>query len=69
MRSAHIFCGWSKRLKPNESRRFHPQCVAPTMASSKVHVVDYGSATKKKADRALGCIEREKARRFRLNVE
>jgi hypothetical protein len=21
MRYAHIFCGWSKRLKPNESRR------------------------------------------------
>jgi hypothetical protein len=35
----------------------------------KVHVVDYGSAKKKKADRALGCIEREKARRFHLKVE
>lgn len=21
MRYAHIFCGWSKRLKPNENRR------------------------------------------------
>ena len=28
MRYAHIFCGWSKRLKPNESRpRLHPHCL------------------------------------------
>src|ERR1700730_7910856 len=27
MRYAHIFCGSSKRPKPNESRRFHPQCL------------------------------------------
>ena len=34
-----------------------------------VHVVDYGSAKKKNADRALGCIQREKLRHFHLKVE
>jgi len=34
-----------------------------------VHVVGYGSAAKKNADRALGCIQREKARHFHLKIE
>ena len=34
-----------------------------------VHVVEYGSAKKKTADRALGCIQREKLRHFHLKVE
>jgi len=34
-----------------------------------VHVVGYGPAKKRIADRALGCIQREKARRFHLKVE
>jgi hypothetical protein len=32
-----------------------------------VHVVDYGQAEKNLADRALGCIRREKQRRYHLN--
>jgi hypothetical protein len=28
MRYAHIFCGWSKRLKPNESSRAPLRCMA-----------------------------------------
>jgi hypothetical protein len=34
-----------------------------------VHVVDYGLAKKKLADRALRCIQREKQRRFHLKEE
>ena len=34
-----------------------------------VHVVGYGSAKKKNADRALRCIQREKLRHFHLKVE
>jgi hypothetical protein len=34
-----------------------------------VHAAEYGSATKKNADRAIGCIQREKARHFHLKVE
>jgi hypothetical protein len=34
-----------------------------------VHVVEYGSAKKKNADRALRCIQREKLRHFHLKVE
>jgi hypothetical protein len=34
-----------------------------------VHIVEYGSAKKKNADRALGCIQREKLRHFHLKVE
>jgi hypothetical protein len=34
-----------------------------------VHVVDYGLAKKKLSDRALRCIQREKQRRYHLNVE
>jgi hypothetical protein len=34
-----------------------------------VHVAEYGSATKKNADRALRCIQREKARQFHLKVK
>jgi len=34
-----------------------------------VHVVEYGRANKKTADRALRCIQRERARHFHLNVE
>ena len=34
-----------------------------------VHVIVYGLAKKKQADQALGCIHREKARRFHLKVE
>jgi hypothetical protein len=33
------------------------------------HVIEYGLAKKKHADRALGCIQREKARRFHLKTE
>ena len=33
-----------------------------------VHVVEYGAA-KKNADRAIGCIQREKLRHFHLKVE
>ena len=33
-----------------------------------VHVAEYGSA-KKNADRAIGCIQREKLRHFYLKVE
>jgi hypothetical protein len=34
-----------------------------------VHVVEYGLAEKKDADRALRCIQREKLRQFHLRVE
>jgi hypothetical protein len=34
-----------------------------------VHVVDYGAAKKKVADRAIRCIQREKARRYHLKLE
>jgi hypothetical protein len=34
-----------------------------------VHVAGYGLAKKKKADRALRCIQREKLRHFHLKVE
>lgn len=34
-----------------------------------VHVVEYGQASKKNADRALRYIQREKARHFHLKVE
>jgi hypothetical protein len=34
-----------------------------------VHIVEYGSSKKKNADRALRCIQREKARRFHLKIE
>lgn len=34
-----------------------------------VRVVDYGQANKKKADRALRCIQREKARSFHLKLQ
>jgi hypothetical protein len=34
-----------------------------------VHVVDYGSAKKKLADRALRCIQRETSRRFHPKEE
>lgn len=34
-----------------------------------VHVVGYGLTKKKIADRAIGCIQREKARHFHLKVE
>jgi hypothetical protein len=34
-----------------------------------VHVIDYGLAKKKHADRAIACIQRDKARRFHLKVE
>ena len=34
-----------------------------------VHVIDYGLAKKKVADRALRCIQREKLRRYHLKVE
>jgi hypothetical protein len=33
-----------------------------------VHVVEYGLAKKKNADRALRCIQREKSRHFHLKV-
>ena len=34
-----------------------------------VHVVNYGSAKKRVADRAIGCIRREKLRRYHLKLE
>jgi hypothetical protein len=34
-----------------------------------MHVRNYGSAKKKTADRALGCIQREKQRRYHLKLE
>ena len=34
-----------------------------------VHVIDYGAAKKKLADRALRCIQREKLRRYHLKVD
>jgi hypothetical protein len=34
-----------------------------------VHVVDYGAAKKKVADRAIRCIQCEKARRYHLKLE
>jgi hypothetical protein len=34
-----------------------------------VHVTEYGLAKKRIADRAVGCIQREKARHFHLKVE
>ena len=34
-----------------------------------VHVIEYGLAKKRHADRALGCIHRDKARRFHLKLE
>jgi hypothetical protein len=34
-----------------------------------VYIVEYGLAKKKNADRALRCIQREKARRFQLKIE
>jgi hypothetical protein len=34
-----------------------------------VHVVDYGASSKSAADRALRCIQREKARHFHLEVD
>jgi hypothetical protein len=43
--------------------------LADTGGKFAVRVVAYGLAKKKNADRALRCIQREKARRFHLNVE
>ena len=34
-----------------------------------VRVVQYGSANKRLADRAVGCIQREKLRRYHLKLE
>jgi hypothetical protein len=34
-----------------------------------VHVIKYGAAKKKVADRAIRCIQREKLRRYRLRLE
>ena len=34
-----------------------------------VHVVDYGASSKRVADRALRCIQREKLRRYHLRLE
>jgi hypothetical protein len=34
-----------------------------------LHVIDYGGAPKRLADRALRCIEREKLRQFHLMVD
>jgi hypothetical protein len=34
-----------------------------------LHVIDYGSAPKRLADRALRCIEREKLRQFHLRID
>jgi len=48
------------------------ECLAVLMndhSKFTVHVADYGRARKKIADRAIACIQREKARRFHLKVE
>jgi hypothetical protein len=34
-----------------------------------VHVIDYGLTSKRLADRALRCIQREKQRRYHLKIE
>jgi len=34
-----------------------------------VHVIDYGLASQRLADRALRCIQREKQRRYHLKIE
>jgi len=34
-----------------------------------VHVIDYGLARQRLADRALRCIQREKQRRYHLKIE
>jgi len=34
-----------------------------------VHVIEYGLAKKNLADRALGCVQREKQRRYHLKME
>jgi hypothetical protein len=34
-----------------------------------VHVIDYGAARKKVADRAIRCIQREKLRRYHFKVD
>ena len=43
--------------------------LADTGGKFAVRVVAYGLAKKKNADRAVRCIQREKARRFHLKVE
>jgi hypothetical protein len=43
--------------------------LADTRGKFAVRVVAYGLASKKNADRALGCIQREKARHFHLKLE
>ena len=43
--------------------------LADTGGKFTVHVTEYGLAKKRIADRALGCIQREKARHFRLKLE
>ncbi len=43
--------------------------LADTGGKFAVRVVGYGLANKKNADRALGCIQREKSRHFHLKVE
>jgi hypothetical protein len=42
--------------------------LADTGGKFAVRVVDYGAARKKIADRAIGCIQREKLRHFHLKV-
>jgi hypothetical protein len=34
-----------------------------------LHVIDYGAASKRLADRALRCIEREKLRQYHLRLD
>ena len=43
--------------------------LADTGGKFAVRVVAYGLAKKKNADRAVRCLQREKARRFHLKVE
>ena len=43
--------------------------LAEPRSGFSVHVVKYGSAKKRLADRAIGCIRREKLRRCHLKLE
>jgi hypothetical protein len=43
--------------------------LAGTNGKFTVHVIEYGFAKKNQADRAIACIQREKARRFHLKME
>jgi hypothetical protein len=62
-------CLTDLRLWPGCETVMSVGVLAGTNGKFTVHVIDYGLAKKRHADRALGCIHRDKARRFHLNVE